>query len=91
MTTSWRPPICEVVETGAGIDATWQGREVIINSSSNWGDDERAQDASFQILGLPRDGTYAELVSVPVEQLHEKPECEWRRDVLVKRPTRHSL
>ena len=63
----------EVVETGAGIDTTWRGREVIINPSSNWGDDERAQDASFQILGLPRDGTYAELVSVPVEQLHVKP------------------
>ena len=63
----------EVVETGAGIDTTWQGREVLIDPSSDWGDDERAQGASFQILGLPRDGTYAELIAVPVEQLHEKP------------------
>ena len=63
----------EVVETGAGVDATWQGRKVLIDPSFNWGDDERAQGASFQILGLPRDGTYAELVAVPVEQLHEKP------------------
>lgn len=62
-----------VVDTGAGVDATWRGREVIIDPSFNWGDDERAQGPSFQILGLPRDGTYAELVTVPVDQLHEKP------------------
>ena len=60
----------EVVETGAGVDATWRGREVIIDPSFNWGDDERAQGPSFHILGLPRDGTYAELVKVPVESAH---------------------
>ena len=63
----------EVVETGAGVDAAWRGREVIIDPASGWGGDERAQGPSFQILGLPRDGTYAELVAVRVEQLHEKP------------------
>lgn len=63
----------EVVDTGVGGDATWRGRKVIIDPSSNWGDDERAQAPSFQILGMPRDGTYAELVTVPVDQLHEKP------------------
>lgn len=63
----------EVVDTGAGVDATWRGREVVIDPSFDWGDDERAQGPSFQILGLPRDGTYAELVTVPVDHLHEKP------------------
>jgi len=63
----------EVVETGAGVDTTWRGRKVLLDPSSHWGDDERAQGASFQILGLPHDGTYAELIAVPVEQLHEKP------------------
>ena len=46
---------------------------MVIDPASHWGDDERVQGGSFQILGLPHDGTYAELVAVPVEQLHEKP------------------
>jgi zinc-binding alcohol dehydrogenase/oxidoreductase len=63
----------EVVDTGPGVDETWRGRQVVIDPSFNWGDDERAQGPSFHILGLPRDGTYAELVAVPVDQLHDKP------------------
>jgi NADPH:quinone reductase-like Zn-dependent oxidoreductase len=63
----------EVVETGTGVDPEWRGREVVIDPAFNWGDDDRAQGAAFQILGLPRDGTYAELVAVPAANLHDKP------------------
>lgn len=63
----------EVVDIGAGVDAGWRGREVVINPSFNWADDERVQGPAFQILGLPRDGTYAELVTVPASALHPKP------------------
>jgi zinc-binding alcohol dehydrogenase/oxidoreductase len=63
----------EVVETGPGVDGAWRGREVIIDPSFNWGPDERAQGPSFHILGLPVDGTYAELVKIPVDHLHDKP------------------
>jgi zinc-binding alcohol dehydrogenase/oxidoreductase len=63
----------EVVETGPGVDEAWRGREVIIDPSFNWGPDERAQGPSFHILGLPVDGTYAELVKIPVDHLHDKP------------------
>ena len=63
----------DVVATGTGVDVTWLGREVVIDPSFNWGDDERAQGPSFQILGLPRNGTYAELVAVPAGHLHDKP------------------
>jgi NADPH:quinone reductase-like Zn-dependent oxidoreductase len=62
-----------VAEVGAGVDAAWRGRQVLINPSFNFGDDERAQNPAFQILGLPRDGTYAELVTVPATALHDKP------------------
>lgn len=63
-----------VVESvGAGVDAQWVGREVVINPSFGWGDDERAQGEHFTILGLPRAGTLAELIAVPVSQLTEKP------------------
>ena len=62
-----------VTECGSGADAAWRGREVIINPSFNWGDREVAQGGPFSILGLPRDGTLAEKISVPVSQLSAKP------------------
>ncbi len=58
---------------GPGVDASWRGRDVIINPSFDWGGNERAQAAQFSILGLPRDGTLAEKVAVPVAQLAAKP------------------
>jgi NADPH:quinone reductase-like Zn-dependent oxidoreductase len=63
-----------VVESlGPGGDASWKGREVVINPAFDWGPDERAQSASFSILGLPRDGTLAERIAVPIAQLSLKP------------------
>jgi NADPH:quinone reductase-like Zn-dependent oxidoreductase len=64
----------EVVETADNVDSSWRGRAVVIDPALNWGTDERAQGSAFQILGLPRDGTYAEFVKVPVHHVHEKPE-----------------
>ena len=63
-----------VVESaGAGVDDTWVGREVVINPSFGWGGRETAQGEEFEILGLPRDGTLAEAITVPVTQLSAKP------------------
>ena len=63
----------EVDEAGAGVDLAWRGRRVFIDPAFNWGEDERAQSAAFQILGSPRDGTYAQRVRVPVDHLYEVP------------------
>lgn len=62
-----------VTAVGAGVDPSWRGREVIINPSFSWGDGESVQGPQFTILGLPRDGTLAQLISVPVTQLAAKP------------------
>lgn len=63
-----------VVESvGEGVDPTWIGSSVIINPSFGWGQGEHAQDADFTILGMPRAGTLAECVTVPVSQLAAKP------------------
>jgi NADPH:quinone reductase-like Zn-dependent oxidoreductase len=62
-----------VTSVGAGADPSWVGREVIINPSLDWGPSESAQGPSFSILGLPRDGTIAQRVSVPASQLSAKP------------------
>lgn len=63
-----------VEEVGDGVPASWLGRRVVIDPSLDWGDDPRAQDPStYGILGMPRDGTYAEAVVVPAGQLHDCP------------------
>jgi zinc-binding alcohol dehydrogenase/oxidoreductase len=62
-----------VTSVGAGADASWVGREVVINPSFGWGPSESAQGTDFTILGLPRDGTLADKVAVPVAQLSPRP------------------
>ena len=63
----------EVTDVGRGVDPSWIGRHVVINPSLGWGDDARVQAPSYKILGLPDDGTYAERVRVPAENLFLKP------------------
>lgn len=63
----------EVLAVGDGVDASWIGREVIVNAAFDWGSDPKAQDAKFSILGLPRDGTLATRLAVPAVQLAPKP------------------
>lgn len=66
---------------GAGIvekvvdesNSAWIGKEVIINPAMFWGKDQRAQSGDFKILGMPRNGTFAEYLAIPVDRLHEKP------------------
>jgi NADPH:quinone reductase-like Zn-dependent oxidoreductase len=62
-----------VTSVGPEVDRSWLGREVIINPSFGWGSSERTQGAGFSILGLPRDGTFAERVAVPAVQLTARP------------------
>ncbi len=62
-----------VTEVGPGVETSWEGREVLINPSLDWGHDPRAQEPRFSILGMPRNGTLAEFVSIPASQLAPKP------------------
>ncbi len=62
-----------VAEIGEGVDYDWLQKEVIINPALNWGENQKVQSSSFEILGMPRNGTLAESVVVPVDRLHEKP------------------
>lgn len=63
-----------VEELGAGVEAAWLGRRVLINPAFGWGGQEAAQGPEFSILGLPREGTLAERIAVPVGQLAGVPE-----------------
>ncbi len=57
---------------GAGIRRD-TGEEVVIFCALGWGEREDAPAPGFEVLGGPRDGTYAELVSLPEENLFPKP------------------
>jgi zinc-binding alcohol dehydrogenase/oxidoreductase len=62
-----------VKAVGPGVDSDWVGKDVVIYPGAGWGDSEAAQGSGFSILGLPADGTLADLVCVPVGQLAAKP------------------
>lgn len=64
----------EVIDTGVGVDEHLIGREVVINPGLHWGDNPRVNGRSFTILGVPTNGTYAQLVKVPVDNVYEKPD-----------------
>lgn len=57
---------------GAGVRRD-TGEEVVILPAVGWGEREDAPGPDFAILGGPRDGTYAELIALPEENLFPKP------------------
>jgi NADPH:quinone reductase-like Zn-dependent oxidoreductase len=57
---------------GAGIRRD-TGEEVVIYPGLHWGRSEDAAGPEWEILGGPRNGTYAELVLVPQENVYRKP------------------
>lgn len=61
-----------VVRAGLGAEP-WLGRRVVVNPAFGWGESPRAQSADFAILGLPREGAFAEELLTPVAQLAEAP------------------
>jgi len=63
----------EVVARGDGAGGPDEGTEVVINPALYWGDDPRKPGKEYRILGLPDDGTFAQLVKVPSENVFPKP------------------
>ena len=57
---------------GAGVRRD-TGEEVVIYPGLAWGDREEAFGSDFEVLGGPRNGTYAELVVVPEINVFPKP------------------
>jgi len=55
----------EVAAVGSGVAGVTTGAPVVINPSLEWGDDPTVQGPRWRILGLPDNGTFAEMVAVP--------------------------
>lgn len=62
-----------VVGVGEGVDSSLIAREVVIDPGLDWGDDPASQGPKFRVLGMPDDGTYAELIRVPASSVHDRP------------------
>ncbi len=62
-----------VAAAGEGVDPALVGQEVVIEPGLDWGPSEEIPGKSYRILGMPEDGTYAEMIKVPAVNLHPKP------------------
>jgi zinc-binding alcohol dehydrogenase/oxidoreductase len=62
-----------VVAVGHGVDQALLGEAVVIYPTFGWPRGAPVPDASFEILGSPRPGTFAERIVVPVENVVRKP------------------
>ncbi|MDG1891991.1 MAG: zinc-binding dehydrogenase [Verrucomicrobiota bacterium] len=61
-----------VLEVGPGVSGDWLGQEVILYPGIHWGDCEEAQSSTFQVLGMPTDGTFATQIMASEAALHKK-------------------
>jgi zinc-binding alcohol dehydrogenase/oxidoreductase len=65
----------EIAALGAVVADLAVGADVIIDPMLAWGDDPRVWDAATaNILGMPRDGTFAQYVAVPAGNVYPKPD-----------------
>ncbi|MBI2969478.1 MAG: zinc-binding dehydrogenase [Gammaproteobacteria bacterium] len=58
---------------GKGVDQALAGKEVVVNPARDWGPDPRAFGKNFRILGMPDQGTFAEYICAPADDVYPKP------------------
>lgn len=63
----------EIFSIGSQNSSFHVGDQVIINPGINWGSNMLIKNPEFSILGLPENGTFAEYVKVPIENIYKKP------------------
>jgi zinc-binding alcohol dehydrogenase/oxidoreductase len=64
----------EIVEVGVNANTLPVGSEVVIYPALNWGSEERVYHKNFSIVGVPTNGTFAEFIKVPKENVFLKPD-----------------
>ncbi len=52
----------------------YDGKRVLINPNIKWGNRTEYQSAEYEVLGMPKHGTFAEKIHIPAHRLHEAPE-----------------
>lgn len=74
ITKGMYPGIVTPMILGSDGVGTVNGAPVIINPGLNWGDNEAVQSDEFEVLGLPRNGTFAQQISIEDKYVYPKPE-----------------
>ena len=62
-----------VASRGAGVHEPATGTAVVINPQLYWSENRHSGDGRGSVLGMPVDGTFAEYVVVPAENVFTKP------------------
>ena len=62
-----------ISEVGDGVSGWRPGQEVVINPSVGWRDREDGPADGWAILGVPRQGTYAERIAMPADHVLPRP------------------
>ncbi|MTB50444.1 NAD(P)-dependent alcohol dehydrogenase [Lewinella sp. W8] len=63
-----------VAAVGHGVDGAWIGESVVAYPATGWYPEAEWPTRDFKVLGMPQDGTIAEYVLLPEENLCRKPE-----------------
>jgi len=64
----------EVVSIGEEVTSISEGSAVVIHPALDWGEKRAFHSSNHRVLGMPEDGTFAEYVVVPAENVYPKPE-----------------
>jgi NADPH:quinone reductase-like Zn-dependent oxidoreductase len=62
-----------VAELGAGVTGPAPGTRVVIDPQLGWNEDPEILGRDGGIVGMPRDGTFADFVVVPAQNVHPAP------------------
>lgn len=63
----------EVVGFGSDVSTSLLGQAVLINPCLDWGPEIKTQRPGMRILGMPDNGSYAQMIVVPDTNIHPKP------------------
>jgi NADPH:quinone reductase-like Zn-dependent oxidoreductase len=64
----------EIVALGEGVEPTWLNQSVVLNPSIGWEDAPSVQPKEYEILGMPKNGCFAEYIAVDLKQVCKRPE-----------------
>ena len=69
-----------VDQVGEGVSSNAMGKEVILYPARAWGESEIYYGPDFRVLGMPDQGTFAEYICTPAEDIYLKPEhLSWQQ------------
>ena len=67
-------------KVGEGVNSSLIGKEVILYPARAWGENEVYYGPDFRVLGMPDQGTFAEFICSPAENVYSKPEhLNWQQ------------